>query len=153
MDGSDERRPNGIPLRLDPEAETADPSLPGFLARPDGAPVYHGFPLLERSKTPDGWCFGTISDPACPEGLDWGDAFVVAPDGSRAGIVWGVGEATLEVLMPPEAERWGVYGLGLARPVHDDGELGDQLRAWLPEFRRLHAEWRASQGDRVTPPP
>jgi hypothetical protein len=153
MDGSDERRPGGIPLRLDPEAGSADPSLPGFLARPDGAPVYHGFPLLEGSRTPDGWCFGTISDPNRPEELDWGDAFVVAPDGSRAGIVWEVDEGKLEVILPPDEGRWGVYGLGLARPVRGDGELVEQLRGWLPELRRLHGEWQASRGDRATPSP
>jgi hypothetical protein len=54
--------PQGKPLRLDPDAESASPELPAFLARPEGAPVYHGFPLLEETRTPDGWCFGTISD-------------------------------------------------------------------------------------------
>jgi hypothetical protein len=78
-------QPEGVPLRLDADAESADSSLPAFIARPAGAPVYAGFPLLEASRTADGWHFGTISDPACPDGLEWGDAFVVAPDGSRAG--------------------------------------------------------------------
>ena len=114
-------RPEGVPLRLDPEAESTDPSLPAFLARPEGAPVYHGFPLLEESRTADGWCFGIISDPECPEGRNWGDAFVVAPDGSRAGLIWEVGAAVLEVSLPPEKARWGglhawVRALGPQRP-------------------------------------
>ena len=29
----------GRPLRLDPDAESADPDKPAFLARPEGAPV------------------------------------------------------------------------------------------------------------------
>lgn len=53
-------------------ARSADPSLPAFLARPVDAPVYHGFPMLERSRTEDGWCFGIISEPDCPDGCDWG---------------------------------------------------------------------------------
>ena len=37
-------QPEGVLLRLDPEARSADSSLPAFLARPKDAPVYHGFP-------------------------------------------------------------------------------------------------------------
>jgi hypothetical protein len=137
-------KPDGVPLRLDPEAQSADPSLPAFLARPEGAPVYHGFPLLEESMTADGWCFGTISDYDCPEGRDWGDAFVVAPDGGRAGIVWEVGAPGIEVSMPPGSDRWGVYKIGFERLVHDRQGLVEQLLAWLPDLRRLHRESRAA---------
>jgi hypothetical protein len=56
-------QPEGVSLRLDPDAQSADSSLPAFLARPEGAPVYYGFPMLEQSRTDDGWCFGTISEP------------------------------------------------------------------------------------------
>jgi hypothetical protein len=142
MDEPSNRQPEGVPLRLDPEAESADPSLPAFLARPEGAPVYHGFPLLESSMSDDGWCFGTISDPDCPVGRDWGDAFVLAPDGSRAGLIWEVREPTMEVCIEPERDRWGVYNIGIANLVHDERELVEQLQGWLPELRRLHREWR-----------
>ncbi|WP_406695034.1 hypothetical protein V5E97_28740 [Singulisphaera sp. Ch08] len=135
----------GVPLRLDPKADSAAPSLPAFLARPEGAPVYHGFPLLEQSRSDDGWCFGTISEPNCSEGRDWGDAFVVAPDGTRAGVVWQVGDPVLEVMIDPEVDRWGVYQVGVAHQVHDEQELVTQLQLWLPEFRRLHGNWRAER--------
>ena len=138
-------QPEGVPLRLDPEARSADPSLPAFIARPEDAPAYHGFPMLEESRTDDGWCFGTISEPDCPEGSDWGDAFVVAPDGSRAGIVWQVGELVLAATGPPEEGRWGVFHVGFARPVHDEAGLVEQLREWLPELRRRHLMWRTAQ--------
>lgn len=133
-------QPKGVPLRLDPDARSADPSLPAFLARPEDEPVYHGFPLLEQSRTEDGWCFGTISEPDCPEGREWGDAFVVAPDDSRAGIIWEVGETVLEVITPPEQDqgRWGVYKLGFAHLVHDEEGLVQQLGQWLPELRQRH---------------
>ena len=95
-------QPEGVPLRLDPEARSTDLSSPAFLARPKDAPVYHGFPMLEQSRTDDGWCFGTISEPDCSKGSDWGDAFVVAPDGRRAGIIWEVGAPLIEVSIPPD---------------------------------------------------
>jgi hypothetical protein len=145
MDEQPNLHPQGKPIRLDPQAESADPILPAFLARPADAPVYHGFPLLEESRTPDGWCFGTISDPDCPEGRNWGDAFVVAPDDSRAGIIWHVGPSEIGVSIEPEKDRWGVYTLGLAREIHSQQELVEQLRAWLPELQRRYAEWRAGR--------
>ncbi len=136
---------DGIPLRLDHEAESADPSLPAFLARPEDAPVYHGFPLLEQSRTEDGWCFGIISDCDCPEGRTWGDAFVVAPDNSRAGIIWDVRANGIDVSIPPEEDRWGVYCIRVEHPIHDERKLIDQLRIWLPELRRLHLGWQAGR--------
>src|SRR5271157_547547 len=134
MDEALKWRSEGVPLRLDPEAESTDPSLPAFLGRPKGAPVYHGFPLLEESRTADGWCFGIISDPEC-----------------RAGLIWEVGAAVLEVSLPPKETRWGVYTLGFAHSVHNGHELVQQLQGWLPELRRLHREWRASQRANLVP--
>ncbi|MGP0069289.1 MAG: hypothetical protein ACLQGP_37520 [Isosphaeraceae bacterium] len=145
MDEQEDLRLEGVPLRLDPEARSDDPSLPASLARPEDAPVYHGFPMLKRSRTEDGWCFGTISEPGCPEGRDWGDAFVVAPDDSRAGIVWEVGSPGMEVIIPPEEHRWGVYKLGFARSVHDEEGLVEQLQEWLPELRRVYLKWQAGR--------
>jgi hypothetical protein len=40
---------DGLPLRFDPNAASADPALPAFLARPAGA-GHHGFPLVEETK-------------------------------------------------------------------------------------------------------
>jgi hypothetical protein len=145
MDEQSNWQPNSIPLRLDPEAESSDPSLPAFLARPEGAPVYHGFPLLEQSRTEDGWCFGIISGCDCPEGRKCGDAFVVAPDNSRAGIIWDVRADGIDVSIPPGVDRWGVYCLRVEHPVHDEQELVDQLQNWLPELRRLHLQWQAER--------
>jgi hypothetical protein len=133
--------PQGKPLRLGLSAASADATLPAFLTRPPDAPVYYGFPLLEESRTDDGWCFGMISDPDCPEGRNWGDAFVVAPDNSRAGLIWHVGPPALEVSSEPGVDRWGVYTIGITREVHSRAELVEQLRAWLPELRRRHAVW------------
>ncbi len=95
-------------LALDAKATTADGTLPAFLSKPEGAPVYHGFPIIEKTCT-DGWCFGAITDYEDLDGCDSGDGFVVAPDGSRAGLVWDVGDGELAQIIPPDEERWGVY--------------------------------------------
>jgi hypothetical protein len=39
--------PKGRPLAIDPEATSSSPTKPAFVARPIGAPVYHGFIVLE----------------------------------------------------------------------------------------------------------
>jgi len=39
----------------------------------------------------------------------WGDAYVVDPDGTRAGIVRCMKGPVTEVVFPPEPGRWGVY--------------------------------------------
>ena len=75
-EGSQMDQDDGRPLRLDPEATSANPNLPGFLARPEDAPVYHGFPILEDVEV-DGFRLGMITDWEA-EPADGGDAFVVA---------------------------------------------------------------------------
>jgi hypothetical protein len=77
----------GRPLALDPNARSASPTEPAFIARPEGAPVYHGFQALPDVVV-EGFTFGKITDfEAGP--CDVGDAFVIAPDGSRAGLGLG----------------------------------------------------------------
>jgi hypothetical protein len=85
----DERQTNitkGRPLTVDSHAASARSNEPAFVARPDGAPVYHGFPALSDVCV-DGFTLGKITDFEA-EPSDYGDAFVIAPDGSRAGLVW-----------------------------------------------------------------
>jgi hypothetical protein len=142
---------DGIPLELDTSAASADPKLPAFLARPTDAPCYHGFPLLEESRTDDGWCFGTISSYDHP-GAGWncGDAFVVAPDDTRAGLVWSVGKPMFECIIAPErtrSSRWAVYELTLSKPVRCRADLIAGLTDWLPELRRRFEEWKSSLPD------
>jgi hypothetical protein len=81
--------PHGLPLRFDPDAESASADEPAFIARPPGAPVYYGFPILDDVEV-DGFRLGMISDWEA-EPSDYGDAFIVAPDDSRCGLVWEVG--------------------------------------------------------------
>jgi hypothetical protein len=127
----------GKRVLTDPEAASADPKTPAFIARPEGAPVYHGFPIVPESET-DGWFLGVISDPADPNGCDWGDAFVVAPDRSRAGLVWAVGEGDIYEIMPPSPGRWVVDGLWFPKPIRTTDELVQKFRAVLPELKAFH---------------
>jgi len=130
-------RPKSRPLKLDDTAVSASAELPAFLARPEGAPVYHGFPIVTETMT-DGWYFGAITEYAHPDGCDSGDAFVVAPDGSRAGLVWDVGEGELTEICAPEAGRWGVYRIWFPRVVRTTDDLVVCFRAVLPQLQRIY---------------
>jgi len=134
----------GREIITDDDAASADPTLPAFLARPAAAPVYNGFPLIEQTRTPDGWCFGAITRFDDPAGCDAGDAFVVAPDGSRAGIVWQVGEGEFAEVCSPEGERWGVYALWFRTPIRTLEEFKNELHAALPCLREIHALVRSA---------
>jgi hypothetical protein len=139
------KAPDGLPLRLDPAAGSADPTLPGFLSRPVGAPVYHGFPLVEETRT-DGWCYGSITAFDDPEGCEAGDGFVVAPDGSRAGLVWSVGEFETQRVCEPTEDRWGVYEVAFPHTVRNVADLVDCFRCVLPELKTLHSRLRERAG-------
>jgi hypothetical protein len=104
----DEERPKGRRLGLDEAAVSDDPALPAFLARPAGAPAYHGFPLLEEVEL-DGWHLGLITASLGTRD-DAGDAYIVAPDGRRAGLVWRVESPSgFHLLRAPETGRFGVF--------------------------------------------
>jgi hypothetical protein len=42
---------HGRPLAIDATARSASPTEPAFIARPDGAPVYYGFVVLDDVST------------------------------------------------------------------------------------------------------
>ena len=129
-------------MRLDPAAKTAIGGMAAFLAPPDGAPVYHGFPVLHESLT-DGWLFGTITEIDDPEGCDSGDAFVVAPDGSRAGFAWSVDEYPIKRICEPDERRWGVYAIAFPKVIRNTSDFVECCRAVLPELQAIHAALRA----------
>jgi|SRR5215469_8641716 len=137
MEESKPRR-EGQVLRVDPTAESANPDLPAFIARPEGAPAYYGFPLLLDSEK-DGFVFGAITRSDTDAPAAWGDAYVVAPDGSRAGIVWVMEGPVTEVVLPPDPGRWGVYQFRFEHPVWSDADLIRNLHAILPRLKELYA--------------
>ena len=128
----------GRPVRVDEAAVSADESLPAFIARPPGAPVYHGFEQLPHSEK-DGFVFGVITKPGGDPPASWGDAFVIAPNGSRAGIVWQVGSGAASLLVEPSEGRWGVYSFWFADPISTEQQLIDNLHVILPALKEYYA--------------
>jgi hypothetical protein len=129
---------------LDPDAESAQPDKPAFLARPDGAPVYHGFPIVPETET-DGWLYGAITDYDPGRRQTEGDGYVIAPDGSRAGIAWATDTPDFYEILPPDSERWGVYGVRFPRPVGSVEDLVFNFRAVLPALQQRFLELRGEK--------
>jgi len=136
-----DKDPHGRPLAIDATARSASPTEPAFIARPDGAPVYHGFVILD-DVTADGFTLGKITDfeiEPCMEG----DAFVIAPDGSRAGLVWEVCDPQyFQEVRAIETGRWGVWGVGFCLPMNNRENARRNLESILPELKLRWAEWK-----------
>jgi hypothetical protein len=134
----------GRPLAIDPTAASISPTAPAFIAPPEGSPVYHGFPVLQ-DVTVEGFTFGKISDfeaEPCREG----DAFVVAPDNSRAGLVWEVSqESHFSEVLPFEPDRWGVWDVAFPHPMNTRENVRKNLEFILPALKQKWAEWRTSR--------
>ena len=131
----------GRPLAIDPSAKSASSNLPAFIARPKDAPVYYGFPLLDDVVV-EGFTLGKITDfdlEPCNEG----DAFVVAPDGSRAGIVWEISKNYgFTQVVPFQAIRWGVWDVKFPFPMTSHDNAKKNLAAMLPDLKTKWADWR-----------
>jgi len=103
----------GRPLATDQNAISARTTEPAFIARPVGAPVYYGFVVLDDVVV-DGFTLGKITDFEAGT-CGTGDAFVIAPNGSRAGLVWEVcGKPYFEEVSAPEVGRVGSVGRRVA---------------------------------------
>lgn len=138
-DGEGEKK--GRPLALDATATSADGNLPAFLAPPEGAPVYHGFPIL-RDVEVDGFLLGKITDFEA-EPNEYGDGFVVAPDDSRAGLVWEVSKEThFSEVSPEDAERWGVWAVNFPYPMNSRENARRNLEIVLPALKKKWQGWR-----------
>ena len=138
------QQPKGRPLKLDPSTVSGKPGTPAFLSRPSGAPIYYGFPILEGTEV-EGFRFGVITDfLASPDTA--GDAFVVAPDDSRCGLVWEseVPDAYFKEIIPPVEGRWGVWAVGLPLPLATVEDSRRYLEALLPELRPRWESWSST---------
>lgn len=126
------------------EDKNAPPSKKGqpFFIRKEGEKVYTGFPLIPETET-DGFIFGAISDflePDGPEGCERGDGYVQAPDGSRAGLMWHVGESYISMLDEPNEERWGVYNIFFPKPITSLEDLVYNFKEVLPLLKELYED-------------
>ena len=134
-------QPKGQPLAIDPNAPSGSATEPAFVTRPKGAPVYHGFAVLEDVNA-EGFTFGAITDFEA-EPTDTGDAFVIAPDGSRAGLVWEVSASKyIEELCPFEPERWGVWAVSFPHPMDNRANARKNLLAVLPDVKTRWEQWK-----------
>jgi hypothetical protein len=131
----------GRPLRIDPAAVSAESGSPAFVSPPAGSPAYHGFRVLDDVEV-DGFKWGMITDfEAEPD--DDGDAFVVAPDNRRAGLVWTVSDqVSFTVLVVPDENRWGVYGVSFPNKMDSRENARENLELLLP---RLREAWERSK--------
>lgn len=136
---------DGKKILVDESAESSSEELPAFLSKPEGAPVYHGFPLIEETYT-DGWCYGAITEFIEEGGCDSGDGYVQAPDGSRAGLVWVVGEFETTVVCEPDVGRWGVYGMSFPKVIFSLDDLIYCFRSVLPELINIYRKVNANNG-------
>lgn len=108
--------PSRSPLAIDPKSPSASSIEPAFIARPEGEPVYHGFKVLSNVVV-EGFTLGKITDFEV-ESTDTGDAFVVAPDNSRAGLVWEVSSNSyFEEVLGMTPDRWGVWAVSFPHPM------------------------------------
>jgi hypothetical protein len=132
---------SGSPLAIDPSAPSASSTEPAFIARPKGAPVYHGFQILSEVVV-DGFILGKITDFEV-ESTDTGDAFVVAPDNSRAGLVWEVSsESYFEEVLGMTPDRWGVWAVAFPHPMTGRDNVRRNLEFILPDLKREWENWR-----------
>jgi hypothetical protein len=135
---------------LDANAKLTDPSKPPFAAAPPGSKPYHGHPLLEETRT-EGWCLGVVTDPFeadCESGCTIGDAFVEAPDGSRAGLVWTFDERPkFAVLREPDSGRWGVFHFTVLKPIAGMDDLRDAFAVMLPALKMLYDRFHPKAGE------
>jgi hypothetical protein len=133
--------PKGRPLAFDPLAESGSQTEPAFIAKPAGAPVYYGFEVLNDAVV-GGFTFGKITDFEI-EPCNQGDAFIVAPDNSRAGLVWEISDKFyFEEVSAPEAERWGVWRVSFPNAMTSRENVRKNLESILPELKQRWEEWR-----------
>jgi hypothetical protein len=142
---SDQEKKSTVPigqrLAVDHKAASATQNEPGFIARPAGAPVYHGFQVVNGVAV-DGFTFGKITDFEV-EACDHGDAFVIAPDNSRAGLVWEVSEKFyFQEVCPLEPDRWGVWGVTFPHRMESHENVRRNLESIVPELKKRWEEWR-----------
>jgi hypothetical protein len=80
---------------------------------------------------------------------DCGDAWVRAPDGGIATLIWEAGEPEYfkVVIEPEQGGRWGTYAVQLPLPLLDDSDAAVYLSHLLPELVPRWQAWRDARED------
>ncbi|MBY6036999.1 3-deoxy-8-phosphooctulonate synthase [Fictibacillus nanhaiensis] len=103
--------------------------------------VYHKNSLILETET-DGFTYGEITDHFDfdeEEGCTFGDGFVQAPNGSRAGLIWDVSEKPyLYTCIEPKDDRWGVYNVGFVKPIKTTEDLIFNFKSVLPMIKEAY---------------
>ena len=143
-------RLEGRLLATDDTASSASESLPGFLAKPPGAVVYHGFRVL-ADVVVDGFTLGAITDFEA-EPTTEGDSFVIAPDNSRAGLVWEVSTIqTFERICAETDDRWGVWAVSFPFPMNNRKNARANLATIVPLLKPAWEAWRRERDSNGCP--
>jgi hypothetical protein len=128
-------------LLIDLSAKSTDPSKPAFMAPPAESKEYYGFPLIKELSI-DGFTLGAITDfleADSEAGCTIGDAFVEAPDGTRAGIFWEVSdELKFCTIVQPDDNRWGVYSITVLNPVKSIEDMKKNFELMLPLIKHIY---------------
>ncbi|MCM3242649.1 3-deoxy-8-phosphooctulonate synthase [Cytobacillus firmus] len=108
-----------------------------------GSRVYHSHDPFWETET-DEFIYGEITDHFDfdeEEGGTFGDGFVQAPNGSRAGLIWAVSEKPyLKTYIEPEDDRWGVYHVGFVKPIKTTDDLIFNFKTVLPMIKEAYNE-------------
>ncbi|MGA8868784.1 MAG: hypothetical protein WB510_17550 [Candidatus Sulfotelmatobacter sp.] len=79
---------------------------------------------------------------------NYGDAFVIAPDDSRAGLVWEVSHAAyFREVCPLEPGRWGVWEVAFPLPMDSRENAVRNLDFVLPGLKQKWEAWRNRKWD------
>jgi len=134
--------PAGQPIAYDADAISAVDGMAGFLAPPPGSPAYYGFAILPEIEF-DGFRFGMITDfIAQPD--DDGDAFIVAPDDSRAGVMWYANSGPVDVqpAVRMSSSRWGVWHVHVPFEMRSVADAQRLLEVAVPLLRPEWQLWK-----------
>ena len=131
-------------MAVDPDATSAEQGFPAFIATPKDSPAYYGFVVLSDVVV-EGFTFGKITDFEA-EPADFGDAFVIAPDDSRCGLVWEVDpQGYFKEVTGFEEGRWGVWAVAFPHPMNNRENARRNLEHIVPRLKEQWELWRNSK--------
>ena len=91
--------------------------------------------VVEETRTEDGWVMESFGSFDQIKGSWQGTGYVVAPDGSRAGIMWSVGEGANLEYQPQDSDLWAIYKISFPKPVFNAADLAANFGRVLPDLR------------------